>query len=154
MIFMDSRIICVGAIVIILIIAAAIVLTNGEEGDPSDPTNALMDDAANHIKVVDGKLYDTSNNDKEIGTVKQISSSEEGENEIYSIDPEAVESVVSSDPLVIEYMVESDDPSKDGIYWMFGHKGDIFLAFNPTDDMGNGMIGRMTEFCKNNGLVP
>ena len=147
---MDSRIICVGAIVIILIIAAAIVLTNGEEGDPSDPTNSLME--SNMIKAVDGVLYDTNNDNKEIGTVKQISNVSAGSDEIYSIDPEAIESIVSADPQVIEYMVESDDASKDGIYWIFAHDGDLFLAFNPTDVMGDGMVGRMTEFCTNNGI--
>lgn len=147
---MDSRIVCVGAIIVILIIAAAIVLSNGEEGDPSDPTNGLME--SNMIKAVDGVLYDTNNDNKEIGTVKQINNVSVGSDEIYSIDPEAVETIVSADPQVIEYMVESDDPSKDGIYWMFAHDGELFLAFNPTDVMGNNMAGRMTEFCTNNGI--
>lgn len=147
---MDSRIVCVGAIIVILIIAAAIVLSNGEEGDPSDPTNGLME--SNMIKAVDGVLYDTNNDNKEIGTVKQINNVSVGSDEIYSIDPEAVETIVSADPQVIEYMVESDDPSKDGIYWMFAHDGELFLAFNPTDVMGNNMVGRMTEFCTNNGI--
>lgn len=148
---MDSKMICVGVIVIILIVAAAIVLSNGEEGDPSDPTNSLME--SNMIKAVDGVLYDTNNDNKEIGTVKQISNVSAGSDEIYSIDPEAIESIVSADPQVIEYMVESDDSSKDGIYWMFAHDGDLFLAFNPTDAMAEGnMLGRMTEFCTNNGI--
>ena len=36
---------------------------------------------------------------------------------------------------------------------MFGHNGDIFLAFVPTDNMGNGMLKRMTNFCKNNAIL-
>ena len=104
------------------------------------------------IKAVDGVLYDTNNDNKEIGTVKQISNVSGGSDEIYSIDPEAIESIVSADPQVIEYMVESDDASKDGVYWIFAHEGDLFLAFNPTDVMGDGMVGRMTEFCTNNGI--
>ena len=115
----------------------------------ADATDELGDDAMNGIKVEKGKLLDYQSGD-EIGTVKQINSTDEGENEIYGYDSEAIDKIVSDDPLVVEYIVEdTTNSSNSGIYWMFGHDGKIFLAFNPTEKMGDGMLKRMTEFCKN-----
>ncbi|DBA59566.1 TPA_asm: hypothetical protein CBHJFHIM_00005 [Methanobrevibacter gottschalkii virus vir075] len=115
----------------------------------ADATDELGDDAMNGIKVEKGKLLDYQSGD-EIGTVKQINSTDEGEKEIYGYDSGAIDKIVSDDPLVVEYIVEdTTNSSNSGIYWMFGHDGKIFLAFNPTDKMGDGMLKRMTEFCKN-----
>lgn len=115
----------------------------------ADATDELGDDAMNGIKVEKGKLLDYQSGD-EIGTVKQINSTDEGEKEIYGYDSEAIDKIVSDDPLVVEYIVEdTTNSSNSGIYWMFGHDGKIFLAFNPTEKMGDGMLKRMTEFCKN-----
>lgn len=119
----------------------------------SDPTDKLVDDHANGIKVEDGKLINYADN-KEIGTVKMINSTDEGEDEIYGYDSEAIEKYVSDKPLVKEYIVEdTTNSSNSGIYWMFGHDGEIFLAFVPTENMGNGMLDRMTEFCKTQGIL-
>ncbi len=119
----------------------------------ADPTDKLVDDHANGIKVEDGKLINYADN-KEIGTVKMINSTDEGEDEIYGYDSEAIEKYVSDKPLVKEYIVEdTTNSSNSGIYWMFGHDGKIFLAFVPTDNMGNGMLDRMTEFCKTQGIL-
>lgn len=115
----------------------------------ADATDELGDDAMNGIQVENGKLLDYQSGD-EIGTVKQINSTDEGEKEIYGYDSGAIDKIVSDDPLVVEYIVEDGtNSSNSGIYWMFGHDGKIFLAFNPTDKMGDGMLKRMTEFCKN-----
>ena len=115
----------------------------------ANPTDELGDDSMNGIEVENGKLLDYQTGE-EIGNVTLIESVDDGENLIYSYDPEAIEKTVSDDPLVVEYIVEDGtDSSHSGIYWMFGHDGKIFLAFNPTEKMGDGMLKRMTEFCKN-----
>ena len=169
---MNKKSICGGIVVVFIILFVIGSMMGGGSTDSNatvdtqtsnsvdDPTNDLRDDHTNGIKVEDGKLINIADNE-EIGTVKLIKDVDEGESEIYGIDPEAIEKYVSSDPLVKEYIVESDDTSKDGIYWMFGHDGDIlfghdgdiFLAFNPTEKMGNGMLDRMTEFCKTQGIL-
>jgi len=60
----------------------------------------------------------------------------------------------TSDAPVYEYVVESEDSSKDGVYWLFDYKDDVFLAFNPTNVMGNGILDRMTGFCEYNSVAP
>ena len=117
----------------------------------ADPTDKLSDHREG-ISVEDGKLINDADK-KEIGTVKMINSTDEGEDEIYGYDSQAIEKYVSDKPLVKEYIVEdTTNSSNSGIYWMFGHDGKIFLAFVPTENMGNGMLDRMTEFCKAQGV--
>lgn len=134
--------------IIISIIVGLIVVSGALSVSASNPTDILK--SYNGIDVKDGKLYIENSKHTEVGTVKMINSVEEGENEIYGYDSEAIEKYVSDDPLVKEYIVEdSSDSSHSGIYWMFGKDGKIFLAFNPTDAMKEpNMLKRMTEFCK------
>ena len=106
---------------------------------------------AHGIKIDNGKLIDEYHENKEIGNVTPIESVDAGEQMIFQQDPEALQDVLSTDPLVTEYIV--DATSADGIYFMFGHNGDIFLAFVPTDNMGGSMLKRMTEFCQYQGVV-
>lgn len=134
--------------IIISIIVGLIVVSGALSVSASNPTDILK--SYNGIEVKDGKLYIENSKHTEVGTVKMINSVEEGENEIYGYDSEAIEKYVSDDPLVKEYIVEdSSDSSHSGIYRMFGKDGKIFLAFNPTDAMKEpNMLKMMTEFCK------
>lgn len=142
---MDKKIILVIAIVIIAISTISCVSALGSPDDLH---------SSNSIDVKNGKLIDTAHNDKEIGTVTPLNTSEEGENLINSYDSEAIEKIISNDPLVIQYdVMDKTDSSHNGIYFMFGHNGDVFLAFVPTENMGNGMLKRMTNFCKDNGVL-
>ena len=109
---------------------------------------------ASGLKVLDnGTLVDTYDSDKEIGNITPIESVDEGEDLLYGYDPNLLEDILSSSPLVTEYIVEDTTGTHDGIFLMFGHDGDIFLMFVNTDNMGNGMLKRMTEFCEYQGVV-
>ena len=131
-------------IFIILVTTVCIVSAVGEIKDLHDASGLKVTD--------DGKLIDTYDNDKEIGNVTPISSVDEGEELLYNYDPELLKDILSSDPLVTEYNVEdSTNSSNSGIYFMFGHDGDIFLGF--VHSMGNGMLKRITEFGKYNAVV-
>lgn len=110
---------------------------------------------AHGIDVNDeGKLIDTYHDNKELGNVTPVESVDAGEQIVHSCDANALEDTLSADPLVSEYIVETtpDDPNG-GIFFMFGHGGDIYLAFVHTDNMGDGMLKRMTEFCQYQGVV-
>lgn len=135
-------------ILLICIIAASTICCVSAIGSPDDLRSS------DSISVKDGKLIDTAHNNKEIGTVTPLNNVSEGEDLIYKYDAEAIKEYLSNDPLVVEYNVmDQTDSSHNGIYFMFGHDGDIFLAFVPTDNMGNGMLKRMTNFCKNNAIL-
>lgn len=133
------------AIFLIAITAACTVYAMGNAADLHQ---------ASGIKIDKEKLIDTYHDNKEIGNVTPIESVDAGEKIIFACDPNALQDTLSYDPLVTEYIVEStpDDPNG-GIYFMFGHDGDIFLAFVHTDNMGKGMLKRMTEFCKYQGVI-
>ena len=135
-------------ILLIFIIALSTICCVSALGSPNDLHSS------DSISVKDGKLIDKAHDNKEIGTITPLNSSSEGEKLIYSYDSQAIKDYLSNDPLVVEYNVmDQTDSSHNGIYFMFGHNGDIFLAFVPTDNMGNGMLNRMTNFCKNNAIL-
>ena len=132
---------------VIVIIAISTVTCVSAIGSPDDLHSS------NSIDVKNGKLIDTAHDDKEIGTVTPLNSSSEGEDLIYSYDANAIKQYISDNPLVIQYdVMDNTDSTHDGIYFMFAHDGDIFLAFVPGENM-NGMLKRMTNFCKDNGIL-
>lgn len=133
----------------ICILAASIICAVSATGKVTD----LKD--ASGLKVTDdGKLIDKYDNNKEIGNVTPIKDVDEGEKIVYGYDPNLIEDYLSTDPLVKEYNVEDKtDSSHSGIYFMFGHNGDIFLGFVKTENMGHGMLKRITEFGKYNAIV-
>ena len=110
---------------------------------------------ASGLKVLDnGTLLDTYDSNKPIGNITPIESVDDGEKLLYEYDPELIQDTLSTDPLVTEYNVlDVNDPSHSGIYFMFGHDGDIFLGFVKTENMGNGMLKRITEFGEYNGVM-
>lgn len=143
---MDKKMIL--AMLAIVIIAVSTIACVSALGSPNDLKSS------DSIAVKDGKLIDMAHDKKEIGTVTPLNSSSEGKDLIKSYDSEAIEKIISNDPLVIQYdVMDKTDSSHNGIYFMFGHNGDVFLAFVPTEHMGNGMLKRMTDFCKNNGVL-
>ena len=130
---------------IIIVSTTCLVFAAGEVKDLHDASGLKLE--------YDGKLIDTYDNNKEIGNVTPIESVDEGEDLLYSLDPNLLEDTLSPSPLVTEYIVESGDSETSGIYFMFGHDGDIFLGFVKTENMGSGMLKRLTEFGKYNGVV-
>jgi len=132
-------------IFLILLLAATAITLVSAAGDVKDLHTA------HGIKIDNGKLIDEYNSNKEIGNVTPIESVDAGEKMIFEQDSEALQDVLSADPLVTEYIV--DGTNVDGIYFMFGHDGDVFLAFVPTDNMKAGMLKRMNEFCQYQGVV-
>ena len=131
-------------LLLILVIAATMVSGAYALGNVKDLHTA------HGIKIDNGKLIDEYHDNKEIGNVTPIESVDAGEEKIFEQDPNALQDVLSTDPLVTEYIV---DGTADGIYFMFGHDGDVFLAFVPTDNMGGNMLKRMTEFCQYQGVI-
>ena len=141
-----KKIITLLLLMLIAVSAASAVFATGDVKDLK---------LAHGIDVNDeGKLIDTYHDNKELGNVTPVESVDAGEKIVHSCDANALEDTLSTDPLVSEYIVETtpDDPNG-GIFFMFGHDGDIFLAFVHTDNMGNGMLKRMTEFCQYQGVV-
>ena len=141
-----KKIITLLLLMLIAVSAASVVFATGDVKDLK---------LAHGIDVNDeGKLIDTYHDNKELGNVTPVESVDAGEKIVHSCDSNALEDTLSTDPLVSEYIVETtpDDPNG-GIFFMFGHNGDIFLAFVHTDNMGDGMLKRMTEFCQYQGVV-
>lgn len=136
-------------ILIVLLIAISTICVVSAIGKTTDLKEA------HGLKVEsNGNLVDTYHSNKVIGNVTPIESVAAGEEIISSNDPNYLEDTLSANPLVTEYIVEqAPGADEGGIYFMFGHDGNIYLGFVKTENMGNGMLKRMTEFAQYNGVV-
>ena len=102
--------------------------------------------AGSNLKEKDGKLIDTLHNNEVVGTVQKVGSADAAKNIVMSADSGAINKVASTSPTLVNQY-----DTNNGVYFEFARNGDVYLIFVDTAHMKNGMLGRVTDFCKAQG---
>ena len=99
-----------------------------------------------NLKEENGNLIDNLHNGEVVGTVQKVGSSDEAKNIVMGADSGAISKVASTSPTLVNQY-----DTNNGVYFEFARNGEVYLIFVDTAHMKNGMLGRVTDFCKSQG---